>query len=73
MLSDVDYVQMRYDFENIADPSNPNDMLVFHAKEKNIVDAVCKVCFDHRRNPLVEYLEHLEWDGVPRINKLAHL
>ena len=72
MLSDVDYVQMRYDFEHITNPKDSSETLNLHCKEKNIVDAVCKVCFDHRRNPLVEYLDHLEWDGVPRIDKLLH-
>lgn len=34
------------------------------------IDAVTNVCHDNRRNPVVEWLDSLKWDGKPRVDTL---
>ena len=70
MLEDVDYVQLRHMLEHMQNPLNDGEILTLKAKEKNIIDAIVKVSHDHRRNPLTEYLDSLEWDGVSRLDTL---
>ena len=35
-------------------------------------DLMLKVCEDNKRNPVVEYLRSLKWDGEPRLNSWLH-
>ena len=68
LLSDIDYTQFQKYLENYE---TPEQVMHIKASDRNIRAAFENVCDDHRRNPLQEWLESLEWDGVPRIERLA--
>lgn len=36
----------------------------------NVIDAVDAFCYQNQRDTLIEYLDGLEWDGVPRLQTL---
>lgn len=44
----------------------------FDPGERNTRDAAVQLCLEHQFNPVVEYLEGLEWDGVRRIDAWCH-
>lgn len=41
----------------------------FDPGEKNMRDALVQLCLEHQFNPVVDYLDALEWDGVERIGR----
>lgn len=62
-ITDVDYSQFAAYIERVYSLS---------CKAKAI-DAIANVCSQHRYNPIVEWLESLEWDGETRIRGLLPL
>lgn len=44
-----------------------------HFLNKNLVEeAVNEVCVENKYNPVIDYLDNLEWDGVERIETMFH-
>lgn len=57
-IEDADYVATQAWFNRMG----------FHTATKEVVvDAVRKVCSENSRDPLLEYLEGLSWDGTERL------
>lgn len=42
----------------------------YEPSEKHVYDAVMAIADAHRFNPVLDYLESLVWDGVPRLDRL---
>lgn len=42
---------------------------LFDPGERNTRDAAVQLCLEHQFNPVVEYLDALEWDGTPRLGE----
>ena len=68
LLSDIEYSQFQLYLENYE---TADQTMHIKATDKNVKNAFEIVCYDHRRNPLQEWLNSLEWDGVERMDKLA--
>jgi putative DNA primase/helicase len=45
------------------------DEFNFDPKEKGVFDALRARCLDHAFDPLLDYLDVLEWDGKPRLDR----
>jgi hypothetical protein len=70
----------RYMVEGAAGPQELSDQLVvrirhqvlrefgFDARKDHIRDAIESMCLENGFNPVTEYLDRLEWDGVPRLD-----
>ena len=44
-----------------------------HFLNKNLVEeAVNEVCVENKYNPVIDYLDNIEWDGVERIETMFH-
>ena len=41
----------------------------FDPGRNQIHDACLQLCLENRRDPIVDYLDRLEWDGVERIDE----
>lgn len=41
----------------------------FDPKKENTYDACETLCLSHRFDPILDYLDRLKWDGVPRIER----
>ena len=65
----VDYAMK--DIDRTLIRNNFNRHLKFLSKNL-IEDAVSQVCAEHKYNPIIEYLDSLEWDGVPRVETMLH-
>ncbi len=42
----------------------------FQPSKENIFDAVMTIALGNKFNPVIDYLDSLEWDGVPRVQNL---
>lgn len=42
----------------------------YDPKKDRVFDAVRTIAFEHKRNPVISYLDGLEWDGVKRAERL---
>lgn len=58
--TDEDAIQMKYWLSS-------NKM--FETSTSNIHEAAFKVAMDNIYHPIIDYLESLEWDGIPRVGK----
>lgn len=44
----------------------------FDPSKEGLNDAVLNLGYENPSNPVVEYLDHLEWDGIPRVDSWLH-
>jgi predicted P-loop ATPase len=44
------------------------DHFDFDAGKDNIADAATELCLENRFDPIVDYLDSLDWDGTPRLD-----
>lgn len=58
--TDEDAIQMKFWLSSAK---------MFETSTSNIHEAAYKVAMDNTYHPVIEYLESLEWDGIPRIDK----
>lgn len=45
------------------------NLMRFHMGKEMMQDAIDRVAYENRFNPLLDYLEGLTWDGVPRVGR----
>lgn len=57
--TDEDAVQMKFWLSSVK---------MYEVSTAHIHEAALKVAMDNRYHPVINYLESLEWDGIPRIN-----
>ena len=44
----------------------------YQPSKENVWEAVTTLAYESKFNPVLSYLDGLEWDGVPRVEKLFH-
>jgi len=44
----------------------------FHPQKETMVEAITNACLTNSRNPIVDWLGSLAWDGTPRLDKMLH-
>ena len=45
------------------------DKFDFDPGKDNIVDAATELCLENRFNPILDYIDGIDWDGKPRLDK----
>lgn len=67
---DTDVIEFKYYLENLTNPTNESERCPIFASSQTCSEALEKVCMNHRRNLVTEWLDSLTWDGEDRMDGL---